>query len=135
MFLQPKKTKYKKLKKGKFNKLEFKKNKLQFGTIGLKAVNSAVISARQIEASRQAISRKIKKKGKIWIRIFPDLPITAKPISSRMGKGKGALSHWASRVNGGTVLFEICGVKDPKIVKNALKTGSAKLPVKTKIFK
>jgi large subunit ribosomal protein L16 len=135
MFLQPKKTKYKKLKKGKFNKLEFKKNKLQFGTIGLKAVNSAVISARQIEASRQAISRKIKKKGKIWIRIFPDLPITAKPISSRMGKGKGSLSHWASRVNGGTVLFEICGVKDPKIVKNALRTGSAKLPVKTKIFK
>lgn len=135
MFLQPKKTKYKKLKKGKFNKLEFRKNKLQFGTIGLKAVNSAVISARQIEASRQAISRKIKKKGKIWIRIFPDLPITAKPISSRMGKGKGALSHWASRVSGGTVLFEICGVKDPKVVKNALRTGSAKLPVKTKIFK
>jgi large subunit ribosomal protein L16 len=134
MFLQPKKTKYKKTKKGKLKKLEFRTNKLKFGTIGLKAVNSAIVSARQIEASRQAISRKIKKKGKIWIRIFPDLPITAKSVASRMGKGKGALSHWGSRVNGGSVIFEICGVKDPKIVKNALKTGGAKLPMKTKIF-
>jgi large subunit ribosomal protein L16 len=135
MFLQPKKTKYKKVKKGKLNKFEFKANKLKFGTIGLKAVNSALISARQIEASRQAISRKIKKKGKIWIRIFPDLQVTAKSIASRMGKGKGALSHWVARVKGGSVLFEICGVKDQKIVKNALKTGGAKLPIKTKIFK
>jgi large subunit ribosomal protein L16 len=77
MFLQPKKTKYKKTKKGKLQELDFKANKLKFGTVGLKAVNSAIISARQIEASRQAISRKIKKKGKIWIRVFPDLPITA----------------------------------------------------------
>jgi large subunit ribosomal protein L16 len=135
MFLQPKKTKYKKAKKGKLKELEFKKNKLQFGTIGLKAINSAIISARQIEASRQAMSRKIKKKGKIWIRIFPDLPITSKPISSRMGKGKGSVSHWGARVKGGTILFEICGVKDIKIVKTALRTGSAKLPVKTKITK
>lgn len=133
MFLQPKKTKYKKIKKGKLFKLDFKKNKLQFGTVGLKAVNSAIISARQIEASRQAISRKIKKKGKLWIRIFPDLPITAKSISSRMGKGKGALSHWGVRVKGGTILFEICGIKDPKVIETALRTGSAKLPLKTKI--
>lgn len=103
MFLQPKKTKYKKTKKGKLRKLEFKTSKLQFGVVGLKAVNSGIISARQIEASRQAISRKIKKKGKIWIRIFPDMPITAKSVSSRMGKGKGALSHWGARVKGGTV--------------------------------
>ena len=135
MFLQPKKIKYKKTKKGKLKKLEFKKNKLQFGTIGLKAVNSAIVSARQIEASRQAMSRKIKKKGKIWIRIFPDLPITSKPISSRMGKGKGSISHWGARLKGGTILFEICGVKDIKIVKTALKTGAAKLPLKTKITK
>lgn len=133
MFLQPKKIKYKKTKKGKLKNLEFRTNKLKFGTIGLKAVNSAIVSARQIEASRQAISRKIKKKGKVWIRIFPDLPITAKPIASRMGKGKGTLSHWGARVNGGSMIFEICGVKDPKIVKNALKTGGAKLPLKTKI--
>lgn len=135
MFLQPKKTKYKKIKKGKISKLEFKKNKLRFGNIGLKAVNSAVITARQIEATRQAISRKIKKKGKLWIRIFPDLPITSKPISARMGKGKGSLSHWGARVKSGTILFEIGGIKDFKIIKNALKTGSAKLPLKTKISK
>ena len=135
MFLQPKKIKYKKTKKGKLKNLEFKSNCLKFGTIGLKSVNSAIISARQLEATRQAISRKIKKKGKIWIRVFPDLPITAKPISSRMGKGKGSLSHWGTRVKGGTILFEICGVKDPKIVLAALKTGAAKLPLKTKIIK
>lgn len=135
MFLQPKKIKYKKTRKGKLGKLEYRANKLRFGTIGLKAANSAVVSARQIEASRQAISRKIKKKGKLWIRIFPSTPITAKPISSRMGKGKGSLSHWGAKVKGGTILFEICGVKDPKVVENALRTGSAKLPLKTRICK
>lgn len=134
MFLQPKKTKYKKTKKGKLNKLEFKKNKLRFGTVGLKAVNSAIISARHIEASRQAISRKIKKKGKLWIRIFPDLPITAKSLAARMGKGKGAVSHWGARVTAGSVIFEICGIKDPKIISSALRTGGAKLPLKTKII-
>ena len=135
MFLQPKKTKYKKTKKGKLNKLEYKTNKLQFGTIGLKAVNSAIITARQIEASRQAISRKIKKKGKLWIRTFPDIPITSKSVAARMGKGKGAISHWGARVKGGSIIFEICGVKDFNIVKNALRTGGAKLPVKTKIIR
>ena len=98
MFLQPKKTKYKKVRKGKLKQLEFKKNKLKFGTIGLKAVNSAIISSRHIEASRQAISRKIKRKGKLWIRIFPDLPVTAKSLASRMGKGKGSISHWGARI-------------------------------------
>ena len=135
MFLQPKKIKYKKTKKGKLKSLEFKSNCLKFGTVGLKSINSAIITARQLEAARQAISRKVKKKGKIWIRVFPDLPITAKSISSRMGKGKGGLTHWGTRVKGGTVLFELCGVKDPKIVLAALKTGAAKLPLKTKIFK
>ena len=134
MFLQPKKTKYKKVRKGKLKQLEFKKNKLKFGTIGLKAVNSAIISSRHIEASRQAISRKIKRKGKLWIRIFPDLPVTAKSLASRMGKGKGAVSHWGARIKSGSIIFEICGIRDLKIVKNALKTGGAKLPIKTKIF-
>ena len=134
MFLQPKKIKYKKVKKGKLSKLEFKSNKLNFGNIGLKAKESGIIHARHIEASRQAISRKIKRKGKLWIRIFPDLPITAKPTESRMGKGKGALSHWGSRIKGGTVLFELCGVKDPNIAIEALKTGGNKLPIKTQIF-
>jgi len=134
MFLQPKKFKYKKVKKGKLVKLEFKANKLNFGTIGLKAVHSGLISARHIEACRQAISRKIKRKGKLWVRIFPDLPVTAKPTEARMGKGKGSVSHWASRVRGGSVLFEVCGVKDLKAVANALRSGGTKLPVKTKIF-
>ena len=134
MFLQPKKIKYKKTKKGKLNKFEFKTNKLKFGTVGLKAVNSAIITARQIEASRQAISRKIKKKGKLWIRIFPDIPITSKSVAARMGKGKGSVSHWGAKVYGGSILFEICGVKDFNIVKNALKTGGAKLPLKTRII-
>jgi len=134
MFLQPKKFKYKKVRKGKLSRLEFKSNKLNFGDIGLKAMESGIIHARQVEASRQAISRKIKRKGKIWIRIFPDLPITAKPTESRMGKGKGTLSHWGSRVRGGTVLFEICGVKDSNIAIEALRTGGTKLPIKTQIF-
>ena len=135
MFLQPKRTKYKKTKKGKLNKLEYKTNKLKFGTVGLKAVNSAMVTARQLEASRQAISRKIKKKGKLWIRAFPDIPITSKSVASRMGKGKGAISHWGIRVKGGSIIFEICGIKDSNLIKNALRTGGAKLPLKTKIIK
>jgi large subunit ribosomal protein L16 len=129
----PRQIKFKKTKKGKLKKLEFKLNKLIFGTIGLKAAESGIISYKQLEAARQAITRKIKRKGKVWIRIFPDLPITSKPTGIRMGKGKGQLSHWGARVNGGTTLFEICGVNDI-IAKAALNTGGAKLPVKTKIF-
>ena len=134
MFLQPKNIKYKKIKKGKLLKLEFKSNKLVFGTVGLKASESGIISARQIEACRQAISRKIKRKGKLWIRVFPYIPITSKPIASRMGKGKGSISHWGVKVSGGTVLFEMCGIKNLKIILAAFKTGSYKLPIKTKIF-
>ena len=134
MVLQPKKTKYKKTRKGKLNKLEFRTNKLKFGTVGLKAVNSAIVTARQIEASRQAISRKIKRKGKLWIRIFPDTPITSKSVAARMGKGKGSVSHWGAKVHGGSILFEICGIKDFSIIKTALKTGGAKLPLKTRII-
>ena len=133
MFLQPKKIKYKKIRKGKLSKLEFKSNNLQFGEIGLKAQESGLISARQIESVRRVITRKIKKKGKIWIRIFPYLPITSKPTESRMGKGKGAVDHWVARVRGGTVLFEICGI--PKhTAKEALKACSKKLPIKSRIF-
>jgi large subunit ribosomal protein L16 len=135
MFLQPKKTKYKKTKKGKLTKLEYKTNNLKFGTVGLKAVNSAIITARQIEASRQAISRKIKKKGKLWIRAFPDVPITSKSVAARMGKGKGAISHWGAKIRGGSIIFEICGIKDFNVIKNALRTGGAKLPLKTKIIR
>jgi large subunit ribosomal protein L16 len=129
----PKYIKYKKTKKGRLREFEFKANNLKFGTIGLKAVESGIINSRQIEAARQAITRKIKRKGKVWIKVFPDLPITSKPTGVRMGKGKGNISHWGARVRGGNVLFEICGVNFNTAV-SALKTGSAKLPIKTKIF-
>ena len=132
MLLQPKKIKYKKIKKRRLRKFNYK-NDLNFGTVGLKALESGLISARQIEAARQAIARKIKKKGKIWIKIFPSLPITKKPTEVRMGKGKGNVSHWVARVRGGSIIFEICGVNNKTAIK-AFKTGSAKLPIKTQIF-
>lgn len=133
MFNGPKKIKFKKTRKGKLVRLEFKTNKLKFGTIGLKAAESGILNSQQIEAARQSIARKTKRKAKIWIKIFPDLPITSKPTGVRMGKGKGQLSHWGARVRGGTVLFEICGV-NLKVIIKALKTAGAKLPIKTKIF-
>jgi len=133
MFLQPKKTKYKKTRKGRLKKFEFKANTIRFGELGLKARVAGMISAHQIEAARRTIARKIKRKGEVGMCVFPDLPITSKPTESRMGKGKGAVSHWVARVRGGTTLFEICGI--PKhIAVEALKAGSKKLPVKTKIF-
>ena len=131
MFLQPKKIKFKKTKKGRLANLNFtKSNSLKFGTIGLRSLESGIITSRQLEAARQAIARKIKRSGKIWIRVFPDLPITAKPTAARMGKGKGKLSHWGARVRGGSIIFEICGVKKA-VVLEAFRTGGAKLPVKT----
>jgi len=133
MFLQPKKTKYKKYRKGRLPKLEHRSNKLKFGTLGLKALESGCISARQIEAARQAITRKIRRAGKVWIRIFPDLPITAKPIEVRMGKGKGNVDHWVARIGGGSILFELDGIPE-KLAIAALKTGAGKLPVKTIII-
>jgi large subunit ribosomal protein L16 len=130
--MQPKKINYKKIKKGKLSRMDFKANKLSFGEAGLKAAESGVIRSKQLEAARQAISRKIRKKGKVWIRVFPDLPVTAKPSESRMGGGKGATSHWVARVKTGTIIFElICS--DSTVVDVALKTGGAKLPVKTKL--
>ena len=133
MFLQPKKIKYKKVRKSRLKKYTHKTNKLTFGTIGLKSCESGLISAKQLEAARQAIVRKTKRNGKLWIRIFPDLPITKKPIEVRMGKGKGSISHWCAKIRGGTILFELCGIEN-SIALNAFKTGSAKLPVKTKVF-
>lgn len=133
MFLQPKKSKFKKVKKGKMGFLNFKSNKLKFGTIGLKSAESGTISARQIEAARQSIMRKINRKGKLWIRIFPSTPITRKPTEVRMGKGKGSVSFWASKVSGGSIIFELCGVSKNTAI-SAFRTGGAKLPVKTLIF-
>ena len=132
MFLQPKKIKYKKTRKGKLSKLEFKSNNLQFGEIGLKAQESGLISARQIESVRRVITRKIKKKGKIWIRIFPYLPITSKPTESRMGKGKGKFSHFICKINSGSIIFELCGPNKKTIIKSLL-ACKFKLPIKTKL--
>ena len=134
MLLQPKSTKYKKFKKGKLSQYSFKSKKLKFGTVGLKAIRSGIVTSRQIESARQAINRKINRKGKLWIRIYPNLPVTSKPSEVRMGKGKGSVSHWVSRVRAGQVLFELCGI-DFYIANLAFNTGKAKLPLKTKIFK
>lgn len=133
MWLQPKKTKYKKMHKGKLSRFNFRSNRLKFGNIGLKAIKSCTISSRQIEAARQAIVRKLNRKGKLWIRIFPMIPITSKPTEVRMGKGKGSVSHWSVKVSAGTVLFETYGIAKITAI-TAFKTGGAKLPVKTKIL-
>jgi len=133
MLLQPKKLKFKKFQKGKLKKYNYKQNKLTFGTIGLKAVESGFISAKQIEAARQAIIRKTGRNGKLWIKIFPTQPITKKPTEVRMGKGKGSLKYWSAKVRGGSILFELYGL-NRKTALLAFKTGSAKLPIKTKTF-
>lgn len=133
MVLYPKKTKHKKIQKGNLSELNFRSNKLTFGNIGLKAMKSGTISARQIEAARQAIVRKVNRKGKLWIKIFPTIPITTKPTEVRMGKGKGTFSYWSAKVSAGTIIFEIYGVSR-NIAVTALKTGGAKLPVKTMIL-
>lgn len=133
MLLQPRITKFRKSRKGKLRRLEFKTNKLRFGELGLKAKLAGLITARQLESARRTIARKIKRKGKIWICIFPNLPITSKPTEARMGKGKGAVSHWVARVRGGTTLFEVCGIPNHLAVE-ALRSGSKKLPIQTKIF-
>ena len=132
MFLQPNRVKFKKSRKGKLPNLEYKSSKLSFGSVGLKACESGRITSRQIESARQAINRRIKRQGKIWIRMFPDIPVTAKPVEVRMGKGKGAVDHWVAKVGGGSILFEIEGIS-PSLAKSAFKTGGAKLPIKTSI--
>ena len=131
--LQPKKTKYRKAQKGRMSSVTKRGNLLAYGTFGIKSLEASWVTSRQIEAARIAATRYMKREGKVWIRIFPYLPITSKPTESRMGKGKGSVSHWVSRVKSGTTLFEVCGV--PKhIAKEALKSSSAKLPIKTCIF-
>jgi len=133
MFLQPKKRKYKKAHKGRLKHLNFKSYRIRLGSTALQAIESGFVSAKQIESARQSINRKIKRKGKIWINIFPNLPITKKPTEVRMGKGKGSVSHWSAKVKAGSILFELAGVTLKKAVL-ALSTGGAKLPLKTKIL-
>ncbi len=129
--LQPKRTKYRKQQKGRYNGLAHRGHKISFGSFGLKAVTGGRITNRQIEAARIALTRYMKREGKVWIRIFPDKPITAKPQEVRMGKGKGALDHYVAPIKAGRILFEIDGVSI-KIAKEALRLAAQKLPVLTK---
>ena len=128
---QPKRTKYRKQMKGRNRGLAQKGNSLDFGAFGLKATSRGQITSRQIEAARIAVTRHMKREGKVWIRIFPDKPITNKPAEVRMGKGKGALDHWVAVIRPGRILFEADGV-DYEVAKEAMRLASQKLPLKTK---
>jgi len=130
--LSPKKTKYRKQFKGRIHGMAKGGFSLNFGAYGLKALEPERVTARQIEAARRAITRQMKRQGRVWIRVFPDLPVTDKPAEVRMGKGKGAVEYWAARVHPGRILFEIDGVADD-VARQSLLLGAAKLPIRTKI--
>jgi len=130
--MSPKKTKYRKQHKGRIHGLAKGGTELNLGSVGLKALEPERITARQIEAARRAISRHMKRQGQLWIRVFPDLPITKKPLEVRMGSGKGGVEYWTARVKPGRILFELDGVS-AQIGKEALLLAAAKLPIKTKI--
>ena len=132
--LQPKKTKYRKAHKGRIRGKAKGGTTLNFGYYGLKALTAERVTSRQIEAARRAITRHMKGAGKVWIRIFPDVPVSKKPTEVRMGKGKGTPEYWAARVKPGRVMFEIDGVPSD-IAHTALNLGSSKLPLQTKIIK
>lgn len=131
--LSPKKTKFRKAHKGRIHGMAKGGTTLNFGTYGLKALTPDRVTARQIEAARRAITRHLRRQGKLWIRIFPDLPVTSKPAEVRQGKGKGSVDYWACRVKPGRVIFELEGVS-PEMARGAFDRAAAKLPVKTKII-
>ena len=130
--LEPKKIKYRRHHRGNRCGMATRGNYVAFGTYGLKATEAGWITARQIEASRIVISRIVRKLGKMWIRIFPDKPVTAKPAETRMGKGKGTLDYWVASVKPGRILFEIEGV-DRAMAEEAFRNAGHKLPIKTKL--
>ncbi len=129
--LIPKKTKYRKSQKGRLSTIATRGAEISFGRYGLKAEVSTRLTTRQIEAARRAMTRYIKRGGKIWIRIFPDTPITAKPAEVRMGGGKGAVDHYAARIAAGRILFELDGVEED-IAREAMRLAARKLPIKTR---
>ena len=131
--LQPKKTKYRKVQKGRMKGNAGRGYRLSNGMYGIKSLDSKFLTSRQIEAARIAVTRKMKREGQVWIRIFPDKPITKKPAEVRMGKGKGAVEYWAAVVKPGRILFEIGGVPID-VAKEALRLAAQKLPVKTKFI-
>jgi large subunit ribosomal protein L16 len=129
--LQPKRTKFRKMHKGRIHGEAKGGSDLNFGSYGLKAIEPERVTSRQIEAARRAMTRHMKRQGRVWIRIFPDTPISAKPIEVRMGKGKGSIDRWAAKVKPGRILFEIDGVNDI-VAREALRLAAMKLPVKTR---
>ncbi len=129
--LMPKRVKYRKQQRGRMKGVAVRGSKLAFGEFGLKALSPGWITARQIEAARVAMTRHIKRGGKVWIRIFPDKPVTQKPAETRMGKGKGSPEYWVAVVKPGRVLFELGGVPEP-LAREALRLASHKLPCQTK---
>ena len=128
--LQPKRTKFRKQQKGKNRGLAQAGNKVSFGEYGLKSLERGKLTARQIEAARRAMTRHVKRGGKIWIRVFPDTPITAKPVEVLMGKGKGNVEYWAAKIQPGRMLYEMEGVSE-SLAREAFALAAAKLPVKT----
>ena len=132
--LLPKKTKFRKYQRGRRQGMTKGQSTVQFGDYGLKSLEAGWLTNRQIEAARIAMTRKIKRGGKVWINIFPDKPVTQKPAETRMGSGKGSPEHWVAVVKPGRVMFELAGVPEP-LAKEALRLAGAKLPVKTKIVK
>jgi len=128
--LQPKRTKFRKQQKGRNRGTAQRGDRIAFGEYALKATERGRVTARQIEAARRAITRHVKRGGKIWIRVFPDVPVTKKPIEVRMGKGKGNVEYWVAKVQPGRILYEMEGVSEP-MAREALRLASAKLPVKT----
>ena len=131
--LQPKRTKFRKAHKGRIHGLAKGGTDLAFGQYALKATEPERVTARQIEAARRAITREMKRQGRVWIRIFPDLPVSKKPTGFRMGKGKGSVEYWAARVKPGRIVFEIDGVPED-VAKEALRLGAMKLPITTRII-
>ena len=130
--LSPKRTKFRKLHKGRIKGEAKGGSDLNFGAFGLKAVEPERVTARQIESARRAMTRHMKRQGRVWIRIFPDTPVTQKPTEVRMGKGKGSVEYWAAKVKPGRVMFEIDGVAEP-IAREALRLAAMKLPLKSRI--
>jgi large subunit ribosomal protein L16 len=131
--LMPKRVKYRKQMRGRLKGRASRGVEVTFGDYGLQAVEPAWVTSRQIEAARRAIVRNVKRRGKLWIRIFPDKPVTAKPAETRMGKGKGAVDHWVAVVKPGRVLFEIAGVSE-EAAREAMRRAAYKLPVKTQFI-
>ncbi|MCS6877029.1 MAG: 50S ribosomal protein L16 [Geminicoccaceae bacterium] len=129
--LQPSRTKYRKAHKGRIHGIAKAGYSLAFGSYGMKALEPERVTARQLEAARRAITRHLKRAGRVWIRVFPDVPVTKKPAEVRMGKGKGSVEYWICRVKPGRILFEIDGVP-AELAREAIERGAAKLPIKTK---